>query len=251
MTIFEKMNLAIPNLTKAEKAVYECILHNPEAVEKYTVLQLASHFNISKSSVMRFCQKLGYSGYSEFRFDYIRDLHSSAFNVTSDQSILTQAANIYTNALTELNKLDENTILKLCSEIKKRDYVYCIGSGKSYLPCELMNYNFIRLGKKIITFDTGILYNDLSKILVEDDLILIFSVSGERKVLQKEITEFKEKKCHIVLITCNPKPKIINYIDDLIVLPTILKNDQAVFGTSALFIIFTDILTTYYINNNF
>ncbi|GAA6427265.1 MurR/RpiR family transcriptional regulator [Dielma fastidiosa] len=251
MTIIEKMELSVPNLTKSEHQVYECITKNPESVEKYTILQLARHFNISKSSIMRFCQKLGYSGYSEFRFDYIRDLHSSVFNDKSNQTILGQATDIYSHAVNELNALDEDAILSLCSEIKKRDYIYCIGSGKSYLPCLLMNYNFIRLGKKIITFDTGILYNDLSKILEKDDLIILFSVSGSRKVLQKEILEFKEKKCHIVLITCNPNSKIIHDVDQIIVLPTVLKNEKALIGSSALFIIFADIITSYYINHNF
>lgn len=251
MSIIEKMELLTSKLTKSERKVYDCIVNDPESVEKYTILQLARHFNISKSSIMRYCQKMGYSGYSEFRFDYIRDLHTSAFNQINKQTILSQAATIYSQAITALNSLDEKKILKLCSEIKKRDYVYCIGSGKSYLPCLLMNYNFIRLGKKIITFDTGILYNDLPKILEEDDLIIIFSVSGSRKALQKEIQDFKEKKCHIVLITCNPNPKIMQDVSDIILLPAVLKNEKALIGSSALFIIFSDIITSYYINHNF
>lgn len=251
MTIFEKMEIAKASLTKSENLVYDSISDNPEAVEKYTILQLAEHFNISKSSIMRFCQKLGYSGYSEFRFDYIRDIHSSAFNSASDQTILSQSTSLYTTAISQLSQLDEKQILKLCSEIKKRDCIYCIGSGKSYLPCELMNYNLIRLGKKVLTFDTGILYNDLPKILKNNDLVIIFSKSGDRKALQKEIMEFKEKKCHIFLITCNPKLKNHNYIDDVLVLPTVLKNEKAVIGSSALFIIFADILQSYYVNHNF
>lgn len=74
MTILEKIENRLFDLTKSENIIANYILRKPEDVELYTITKIAEFTGTSKSAVLRFCQKLGYEGYSEFRYDMINYL---------------------------------------------------------------------------------------------------------------------------------------------------------------------------------
>ena len=45
--------------------------------EASTIVDLAEKCHVSKSAILRFAKKLGYSGYSEFKYDFSLVGHSS------------------------------------------------------------------------------------------------------------------------------------------------------------------------------
>ena len=54
-------------LTSTEQGIVNYILTNPEELEKTSSRQLAELTYTSPAAVVRICQKLGFSGYSEFK----------------------------------------------------------------------------------------------------------------------------------------------------------------------------------------
>ena len=59
-------------LTSTEQGIVNYILTNPEELEKISSRQLAELTYTSPATVVRICQKLGFSGYSEFKIKYLQ-----------------------------------------------------------------------------------------------------------------------------------------------------------------------------------
>ncbi|MFE6965549.1 MurR/RpiR family transcriptional regulator [Agromyces sp. NPDC057679] len=60
---------AVPRLSSSEARVAEAIIADPTLVVDLTITDLARVCGTSLSTVARFCQTLGYSGYREFRME--------------------------------------------------------------------------------------------------------------------------------------------------------------------------------------
>ena len=74
----KKINLALiknayPTLSKKEKLVIDYILENSERVFSMTVSDLAKEVGVAASTIVRLCKNLGYSGFSEFKIDFVRN----------------------------------------------------------------------------------------------------------------------------------------------------------------------------------
>lgn len=65
--IMVRIRFQLPSLPRAEKVVAEALLENPEAIANFTLSGLAHETGSSDASIVRFCKRMGYSGYTEFK----------------------------------------------------------------------------------------------------------------------------------------------------------------------------------------
>ena len=75
-------------LNENEKAIIEYIIKNKANCQEMTIIELAKETLTSKSSILRLTQKLGFSGYSEFKYS-IRNIFPS--RITSDRNTICTA----------------------------------------------------------------------------------------------------------------------------------------------------------------
>ncbi|MDO4546780.1 MAG: MurR/RpiR family transcriptional regulator [Clostridia bacterium] len=66
-----------PDLTSGEKRVAEYVLTNSNAIVKMRIRDLAQACGVASSAVIRFCKEMGFSGYSEFRFNFSAETASA------------------------------------------------------------------------------------------------------------------------------------------------------------------------------
>lgn len=67
MSFWDDIDVNKQNFTSAELKVAQCLREEPFAFSSGTASEVANKFNISQSSISRFCRKMGYSGFSDFR----------------------------------------------------------------------------------------------------------------------------------------------------------------------------------------
>jgi RpiR family carbohydrate utilization transcriptional regulator len=65
---------ALPGLGDTDKRVIEMILHDPDAVVRSSVTELARRAGVAQSSAVRACQRVGYRGYQDVKLAITRDL---------------------------------------------------------------------------------------------------------------------------------------------------------------------------------
>lgn len=64
-------------LTSTQQGIVDYILTYPEEIEKISSYQLAELTYTSPATVVRICQKLGFSGYSEFKIKYLQEVNQT------------------------------------------------------------------------------------------------------------------------------------------------------------------------------
>lgn len=72
MSILTVIEAQLDSLTTGERQIADAILDDPDAVGRHASAELARRAGRSQSSVVKFCQKLGYSGYQDLRLEITR-----------------------------------------------------------------------------------------------------------------------------------------------------------------------------------
>ena len=62
------------SFTGSDNAIKDYIIANPEAVLECSIKELAAKAFVGVASINRFCKKIGFEGYADFRNNYILEL---------------------------------------------------------------------------------------------------------------------------------------------------------------------------------
>lgn len=90
------------NGTSSELDIKNYILEHPEDIEIMSARELGKATFTSAASVTRFCRKLGYKGYPEFRFKFISEIKFSAAKTKENIELLGEE-----NVVTIVRKVTE------------------------------------------------------------------------------------------------------------------------------------------------
>ncbi|MES1053014.1 MurR/RpiR family transcriptional regulator [Bacillus thuringiensis] len=63
---------SMSKFTRTEEELAKYILQQPDEVSQLTISQIAKKLHISPATITRFCQKLTFSGFNEFRHELKR-----------------------------------------------------------------------------------------------------------------------------------------------------------------------------------
>ena len=189
-------------LSKSDRKIMNRMTKDLTNVESLTINHLAEEAGTSLASVQRFCQKMGYSGFKEFKFQlltYIKKQESQSTMVsTSNETDADELADVLINS--------------------SNNFIF--GIYYSELPARLLCMGMRDLGKATYFGDALAAGEHLFPLSNEDSTAVFYSVSGISKLfgsspLPKSISHFK----HSYLITMNPDTPLKKYFKKVIILP--------------------------------
>lgn len=222
-------------------------------IQRFTFTELSEQISITKASILRFCKKIGYSGYNEFKFDcikYVNSIKNIAIENTNTPLMtnIGKVSNLYSDIIKLMEKvIDEKEILKLVEQIKVAKRIRAVGVVNSSLTCLQLRYAFLMFGVEISVVQSLEELKTIDLMLKEDDLTIIFSVSAKHDIVYKAIELTKNCNGTLSIITMNSESKHREIADSFIVLPSVsnLKN-QSLLDSVPLFSVFIEILIFYY-----
>ena len=68
MSVLDQLRESLSDFSRNERHVADYILSNPQEMRSLSGEALAAICGVSRSTVLRLCQKLGYQGYAEFKY---------------------------------------------------------------------------------------------------------------------------------------------------------------------------------------
>ena len=77
MDLMDTIKLKRSALTKNESKACDMICEDLKLVQNCSIQELSEKIGVTKTTIMRFTQKMGYSGYSEFKYAVISYVNSS------------------------------------------------------------------------------------------------------------------------------------------------------------------------------
>lgn len=241
MNPFEQMQLKQSGFTAADRKVYEVVVNNIDAVLRGTATSLAEDFDISQPAITRFCKKLGYNGFSDFRIAMYQHHRSASMAETPSTAI-----DYYCKLLRLIPAaMEEVDIEGLAERILNSHLVTITGFHKSSLPARLLHLNLIKFG--LATNYSSYDYIAPGGSMSSQDTLVIFSASS--KIYKDTVEQLREKpedkRPYIVLVSMNAKSSLKAKVDQFIWLPNYQNQNYSQYLESqVVFMVFVDLLTS-------
>lgn len=194
--------------TSTEKALASYILKSPEETSQLSINQIAKKLHLSPATITRFCQKLSFSGFNEFKHELRRfiDLQNAPVEANNIQQVdyLAKLYQDHTNIIR--NTFQINTyrdIQEVVSFLIKADRIHVYGIGSSGIAAQEFKYKFFRVGlciEAITDPHHAIMDASLSS---KNSVVIGISISGETQELIKTIKIAKKQGSSIIIFTGN------------------------------------------------
>ena len=200
MRFTDLVNEHYDELNESELLICSYILENTVHVPKMSLIDFAQQSLSSKSSVIRFSQKLGFTGFSELR----NFLKWQDYETILDEQI-TFKDQVIKDAQKLLTILQESDWTAIYQTIHSIDNIYVITTGitQKNQAAELQRL-FLLIGKPLQIIPGDGDSNEFRRILErlsEKDIVFVLSLSGENNRLESIMNRLKIVNSKIVSIT--------------------------------------------------
>lgn len=236
--------------TKTDWKIVQFIKTAPQEFLTGSAQSLAAKINVSDASIVRFAQKVGFSGLSELKYTLQNELEKESTIISHNSyTLLMQDYNILIEALFKLIKPDHIDILRKQLLAAKR--IYIVGLDQNRNVAELATNKFTLLGMDVQAITTRDALKFRASLATQEELFIIITFSGNRHALAEALGEIIQNDSFIALI-CNYEKSICSaYADIVFLIPKTnsLKNNDTI--TREIFILMLfDIIFLNFLNED-
>lgn len=209
-------------LTKSEEKVGRYVLNNMGNVVHMTVKLLSNETNVGETTVLRFCNKIGYKNFSDFKLSLSKDLFElESIKNTNEMGqfesyIYKSMFNIKNTIEQTYKQLDFEVIQKVAELLKIAKRIIFIGSSASGLTSEYAQNKFIKIGKTIEYYSDNHMELMNCSTASSNDVIVAISSSGLTKDTVNAAAVAKSSNAKIITITNSEKNPLTKYADHCI-----------------------------------
>lgn len=185
------------DLSEMDWMILGYILENEQEVMELSIVELGEKVHSSKSSILRLTKKLGFSGYSEFKY-FMRQSKQNQTNLATANLIALQAKDIDNTV-----KLAQQTNFSLLSQaLQKANTVYCYATGYSQRKVvEELSKMLMLCDKRSIVIPVKTELDISMSMISKEDIVLFVSLSGETDEIKENILSLNARKIPVVAIT--------------------------------------------------
>ncbi|MFV0395749.1 MAG: MurR/RpiR family transcriptional regulator [Coprobacillaceae bacterium] len=234
------------NYTKVETQIYQWIKKQPQSIIRLHIEAFAEETKTSKAAIIRFCKKIGYNGFAEFKFELSRYIISGErdSNSSDDLDTIKSITSLYEGYLRQFsNTISLSEIKKLVEDIKSAKRIKIIGNNRTGLAAMQMRLRMSKIGFDAEGVTDMTLVISLEDILSKGDVVILFSVYAKSKVYSSFVKEVKDAGAKIALVTMTPDNSLAKHCDYVFNLPCISKASTTSFlDDQALLFVFIEIL---------
>ena len=236
--------------TKTDWKIVQFIKTAPQEFLTGSAQSLAAKINVSDASIVRFAQKVGFSGLSELKYTLQNQLEKESTIISHNSyTLLMQDYNILIEALFKLIKPDHIDILRKQLLAAKR--IYIVGLDQNRNVAELATNKFTLLGMDVQAITTRDALKFRASLATQEELFIIITFSGNRHALAEALGEIIQNDSFIALISNYEKSICSAYADIVFLIPKTnsLKNNDTI--TREIFILMLfDIIFLNFLNED-
>jgi len=210
--IKEKIQNNFDALPKNQKKIAEFILEDFDRVSFLNLENISEATGTSVASVVRFSQRVGFSGYSELREAIAISLQNHLSNRQTfpffdkkniDVDILLSVANLDVKNINDtLAKIDKEVFYRSVDMIVSSKRVFTAGLGVSYLLAEILAYQLVQVAVDASAFKNNYcIFYEQAPFLNKDDLLITLSFPPYSRDTIELAKIVSEKNINIIAIT--------------------------------------------------
>ncbi len=200
-------------LSRQQRAVADYVLDHLREVPFLSVPELAERTGASEATIVRFCQRVGYSGYSDLKMDLVDalqdDIRASATGTgvptveeIGRDSLAAMAKLEQQNIERTLQSTDRKIFRNVAAALFKADHVFTFGLGISAYLADFASYLFTEHGLRSTCLATRFTSpREQLVVLRPGDIVVAFSFSPYSRQTLEVLEEAGEKGVPTVVVT--------------------------------------------------
>lgn len=221
-----RIRAALPTLTPSEQRVAGLALSDPERCAAQTVTELARASGTSQACVVRFAQKLRYSGYPELRLalaagaaaeEAVRPDTVPGTDISADDDIATVIAKVGHIDATAVREtaaqLDERALARAAAAVAGAGRVDIYGAGASAVVAQDLQIKLQRLGRYSQALSDVHLALVSAALLGRGDVALAISHGGTTAETLAPLTEARTRRATTIALTNYPESPLARTAD--------------------------------------
>lgn len=213
-SIFVRIGSEYFTFTASEKKLADYILSAQDGASRMSISELAAACNVADATVSRFCRRLGYKGYQDFKFA-IRNasMHRMEDNplsgeVSADDTLENISKKLFTAnslAMTQtLEVLSMDAISQAARMLRNASSVMCMGQGGSMLIASEAAHLFSTVSSKFRPVSDSHMQAMAACMMGEEDVIMFFSYSGSTLAMLDTLKMARDQGGKVILVTRFP-----------------------------------------------
>ena len=213
-SIFVRIGSEYFTFTASEKKLADYILAAQDGASRMSISELAAACNVADATVSRFCRRLGYKGYQDFKFA-IRNasMHRMEDNplsgeVSADDTLENISKKLFTAnslAMTQtLEVLSMDAISQAARMLRNASGVMCMGQGGSMLIASEAAHLFSTVSSKFRPVSDSHMQAMAACMMGEEDVIMFFSYSGSTLAMLDTLKMARDQGGKVILVTRFP-----------------------------------------------
>lgn len=202
------------NMTEVDKTLANFFIDSGRRVEKLSSRTIASTLFVAPSTVTRFCQFLGFSGYSDFKLAFLKELDylernflniNPNFPFTENDinvALASKIATLYKETVEASLSLLHHDSLQAATKLLSNAAIIYLGMvGDTFEMAETFKNRMIKIGKTVIVERrTDNLYYSACQV-PKDACFILISYSGETESLLKVAKLLQNRKIPTIVLT--------------------------------------------------
>ena len=190
-------------LTKKEQVISEYLEQEPDCVLQYNAKELAALIKVSAPTLIRFVQKLGFKGYSDFQVTYTQEktMYDQMKNIRIDskssiRDVIETLPAIYDHVFKETRKLTRfESFVRTINYMLQAKQIDFYANDNNYSEVQSACFN---------TLNTAYIDN----IDPRDILAFVVSHSGKNQTMVDAAYELRKKRIRVIAITGKIDPTL-------------------------------------------
>lgn len=221
----KRIKQQLPRLTKSQKIVADYMAENPQKFALSSLRELEAELKISKSTIVRLAQVLGYDGFYGMKSEFLNEIRNNLEPIQRFKKFLSVphdkvnfieliAEETTNNIQRTIQLVDQTQFQKAIDLIKKASHVYFIGMGISNCLAEIATYLFTRASIKASFMPYGALkFAEQIIIMPKNSLVFAFSFPPYSKETIIAAQYARKKGLKVISITDKLTSDITKYSD--------------------------------------
>lgn len=222
---------AYPTLSPAERKVADAVLSEPSEAVYLSVAELARQAQVSDAMVIKFCKRLGYKGFQEFKILLAQDLVTKSEpiygEIEPDDDLDVIKEKIFQANITALQDtvrvLNTDVLREAVEAVVGANEVHFYGLGASGLVALDAEQKFSRIGLRVNAFPDSHMQLTRATLLKPGDVAVGISYSGETPEI-KEALEAAMRAGAVTIAMTNYSESPVARIAGLVLLTASQEN---------------------------
>ena len=213
-SVFVHIGAEYYSFTASEKKLADYILSAQHSISRMSISELASACSVADATVSRFCRRLGYKGYPDFKLalanaaiGHLEDnpLSGEISPADSLEAITQKLLSANTTAMTQTREvLNLEAVAQAAELLRASSSVYCMGQGGSMLIAAEAAHLFSTISSKFRPVSDSHMQAMAAAMMDSTAAVLFFSYSGSTLAMLDTLKTAKERGAKVILVTRFP-----------------------------------------------